>query len=162
MITPFGRISSMKRVKTEDTRNGQSYVELSIFITMLIILLAGLADFGRAYLILLEMRDAALEGAAYGSFAPMNFEEVETRVRETMKDPVDLTDPTRVYVIPALTNPSFACAGFDPVSLEPNEIKVSVIYHMPIGVPFLGAIIGSQEIPLTATVSNTILRPSCK
>ena len=152
----------MKRDKREDRRNGQSYVELSVFITMLVILLAGLADFGRACLILLEMRDAAMEGAAYGSFAPTDFGEVETRVRETMKDPVDLTDPTKVNVIPALSNPSYTCAGFDPVSLEPNEIKVTVIYRMPISVPFLGAIIGSQEIPLTATVSNTILRPSCK
>ena len=152
----------MRSEKLKHFHKGQSYVELSIFITVLVILLAGLADLGRAYLIFLEMRDAAQEGAAYGSFAPLDFTGIEARVRETMKEPVDLSDPSIVKVIPALSNPSYVCSGFDPGSLQPNEIKVTVLYNMPIGVPFFGAILGSQEIPLVATVSNAILKPPCK
>jgi len=141
---------------------GQSFVELSVLLTILVILLGGVADFGRAYLIFLELRDAAQEGASYGSYSPTDFNGIETRVRETMKDPVDLSDPSIVQVVPALSNPSYACSGFDPVSLKPNEIIVTVIFDMPVGMPFLGTIIGSQEIPLVATVSNTILKPPCK
>ena len=152
----------MRNDKLRHVHKGQSYVELSVFITVLVILLAGLADLGRAYLIFLEMRDAAQEGAAYGSFTPLDFAGIEARVRETMKEPVDLSDPSIVKVIPALSNSSYACSGFDSGSLQPNEIKVTVLYNMPIGVPFLGAIIGRQEIPLVATVSNAILAPPCK
>jgi hypothetical protein len=158
----FGRVMTMRNEKLKHIHKGQSYVELSIFITVLVILLAGLADIGRAYLIFLEMRDAAQEGAAYGSFTPLDFAGIEARVRETMEEPVDLSDPSIVKVIPALSNSSYACSGFDPGSLQPNEIKVTVLYNMPIGVPFLGAILGSQEIPLVATVSNAILKPPCK
>ena len=158
----LGRAMKMIRKLFSVFERGQSYVELSVFLTILVILLGGVADFGRAYLIFLELRDAGQEGASYGSFTPADFNGIETRVRETMQDPVDLSDPSIVQVIPALSNPLYACSGFDPVSLEPNEIIVTVIFNMPVAMPFLGAIIGSQEIPLVATVSNTILKPPCK
>ncbi len=149
--------------KDEYSRNhkGQSFVELSVLITFLVVFLAGVADFGRAYIILLEMRDAAQEGASYGSYSPTAFSDIEARVRDNMKDPIDLSDPTNIQVVPSLTNPPKSCSGFDTTTLEPNGLEVSILYQFPISVPFLGAIIGSQEIPLIATVSNTILKPQC-
>jgi hypothetical protein len=140
---------------------GQSFVELSILISFLMVLVAGVADFGRAYYTYLQMRDAAQEGASFGSYSPTEFSEVEARVRDTMKDPIDLSDPTIVQVVVSLSNPPNTCSGFDPVTLEPNEIEVSILYQFPISMPFLGSIIGSQELPLVATVSNTILQPQC-
>jgi hypothetical protein len=140
---------------------GQSFVELSVLITILIILVAGVVDFGRAYYTFLQMRDAAQEGASFGSYSPSAFSDIEARVRDTMKFPIDLSDPSTVQIVPSLTNPPNACSGFDPSTFEPNEIEVSVLYQYQITMPFLGAIIGSQEIPLTATVTNTILQPQC-
>jgi hypothetical protein len=125
------------------------------------VLVAGVADFGRAYYTYLQMRDAAQEGASFGSYSPTQFSEVEARVRDTMKDPIDLSDPSIVQVVASLSNPPNACSGFDPATLEPNEIEVSILYQFPISMPFLGSIIGSQELPLVATVSNTILQPQC-
>ncbi|MEE9508565.1 MAG: TadE/TadG family type IV pilus assembly protein [Anaerolineales bacterium] len=151
----------MKTKLSSRKQKGQSLVELSVLLTFLIVMLAGVADFGRAYFIFLEMRDAAQEGASYGSYSPSEFAEIEARVRDTMKDPVDLSDPTDVTVVPSLTNPSQACSGFDPITLEPNEVEVTILYQMPIAMPFLGTIVGSQELPLVATVTNTILQPPC-
>lgn len=151
----------MLKVSFFEHQKGQSFVEFSVLITILVILLAGVADFGRAYLTILEMRDAAQEGASYGAFAPADFSGVEARVRDTMKDPIDLSDPVSVTIVPALSNHPSACAGFDPGTLEPNEIVVTILYQMPVAMPFLGSIIGGQELPLVATVSNTILRPPC-
>ena len=151
----------MKTKSSLNKQKGQSLVELSVLLTFLIVMLAGVADFGRAYFIFLEMRDAAQEGASYGSYSPSEFAEIEARVRDTMKDPVDLSDPTDVTVVPSLTNPSQACSGFDPITLEPNEVEVTILYQMPIAMPFLGTIVGSQELPLVATVTNTILQPPC-
>jgi hypothetical protein len=150
-----------KKIKLEGQK-GQSFVELSVLIIVLVIMLAGVADFGRAYMIYLEMRDAAQEGASYGAFTPTDFTGMVARIRETMHDPFDLSDPGDVQIITALSNPSLPCSGFDPTTLQPNEIKVTLLYQMPIAMPFLGAIIGTQEMPLVATVSNTILTPVCK
>lgn len=142
-------------------QKGQSLVEFSFLAVFLIILLAGMLDFGRAYFIFIEMRDAAQEGASYGSFEPYDFSGIEARVRDTMKDPVDLSDPTVVQVTPALSNPPYACSGFNPSSLETNAIRVTIYYEMPITVPFLGAIIDSQTFPLEAVIEDAILRPPC-
>jgi Flp pilus assembly protein TadG len=136
-------------------------VEFSFLAIFLVVLLSGVADFGRAYFIFLEMRDAAQEGASYGSYSPMDWTGVEARVRDTMKEPVDMSDPVLVAVTTELTNPPYACSGFHPVTLSTNRIKVTISYDMPIAVPFLGTIIGSQVLPLEATVEDTILRPSC-
>jgi Flp pilus assembly protein TadG len=143
------------------SQKGQSLVEFSILAVFLIILLAGVVDFGRAYFTFIEMRDAAQEGASYGSFAPNDFNGIEARVRDTMKDPVDLSDPAVVQVTPELSNPPYACAGFNPSSLESNTIRVTIKYDMPITVPFLGAIIESQTLPLEAVIEDAILRPPC-
>jgi Flp pilus assembly protein TadG len=151
----MGRLEEMVRQK------GQSFVEFSFLAIFLAVLLAGVADFGRAYFIFIQMRDAAQEGASYGSFEPNDLSGIEARVRDTMKDPVDLSDPSVVQVTPELTNPPYACSGFNPSSLKTNAIRVTIYYEMPIAVPFLGAIINSQVIPLEAKVEDAILRPPC-
>jgi Flp pilus assembly protein TadG len=151
----------MYRSEHDKFKKGQAFVEFSFLAIFLVILLAGVADFGRAYFIFLEMRDAAQEGASYGSFEPNDIAGIEARVRDTMKEPVDLSDPEIVLVTSEITNPPYACAGFQPSSLEANAIRVTVYYEMPLAVPFLGAIINSQVLPLEATVEDAILRPPC-
>ena len=44
---------------------------------------------------------------------------------------------------------------------SPHAIRVSIGYDYPIFMPFLGAILGSQTIHLTASVTDTILEPRC-
>ncbi len=153
---------NMKRFSRDLNQKGQSLTELSVFLTFLVIMLAGLADFSRAYLIFLEMREAAQEGAAYGTFVPTDFSGMEARVRETMEYPFDLSDPSDVKVVLAYTNQSNACAGFDSNTLSPNGVKVALFHEMTISMPFLGTILGRQDIPIVVTVTNTILKPPCQ
>jgi hypothetical protein len=40
-------------------------------------------------------------------------------------------------------------------------IQVTVTYSYPIIMPYIGGIVGSQTIPLTAYVTDTILEPKC-
>ncbi len=49
---------------------GQSTVELALAATLLMTLLAGTVEIGRALFTWLAMRDAAQEGAYYGSISP--------------------------------------------------------------------------------------------
>ena len=151
----------MKWLSRFKHQEGQSLSELSVLMTLLIILLSGLVDFGRAYLIYLEMREAAQEGAAYGSFTPIDLYGVEARVRETMQYPFDLSDPSEVTVFAEHTNQGAVCAGFHPGTLTPNGVTVTLLHQMTISMPFLGTILGRQEFPIEVTVTNTILKPPC-
>src|SRR3990172_9693837 len=60
---------------------GQSLTEAAIFITLLMVVMAGLIDLGRMYYTYLSLKDAAAEGAAYGSMEPTDLLGIEARVR---------------------------------------------------------------------------------
>ena len=131
--------------------HGQSLVELALSLTIILLLLAGAVDFSMAYFSFSAMQDAAQEGALYGSVNPDDEAGIITRVRSASSNPVNLADTTLVDVI--VTVDADACEG--------DEVKVSVIYDYPISMPFIGTIIGSQKIKLTASVTDTILQPVC-
>jgi len=130
---------------------GQSLVELAISLTLILVLLAGAVDFSIAYFSYSAMQDAAQEGALYGSINPTDEAGIITRVRRASTTPVDLSNEDLVDVV--VTLPGEACEG--------NEIKVNVIYDYPISMPFIGTYIGSQQITLNASVTDTILQPVC-
>ena len=64
----LSREKTMKPIKSE---RGQSLVELAISIVILIYLLAGAVEFGLAFFQFVQLRDAAQEGALYGSMNPL-------------------------------------------------------------------------------------------
>ena len=137
--------------KIQQGERGQSLVELAISLTIILLLLAGAVDFSIAYFSFSAMQDAAQEGALYGSINPDDEGGIITRVRNASSNPVDLADTDLVDVI--VTVAEDACEG--------DEIRVNVIYDYPISMPFIGTIIGSQQITLNASVTDTILQPVC-
>jgi len=143
-----GHLAAFKRGE-----RGQSLVELAISLTVILLLLAGAVDFSIAYFSFAAMQDAAQEGALYGSVNPTDTTGVVTRVRNASSNPVDLSNASLVDV-DVVTNPATSpCEG--------DEITVKVVYDYPISMPFIGTIIGSQYITLTASVTDTILQPVC-
>ena len=129
---------------------GQSMVELALTITFLMALLAGTIDLGRAFFTWLAMRDAAQEGASYGSFIPSDESGIQARVWDNLEQVVS-SPQTNIGVIITFTGPK--CLG--------STIRVEVNYtSFPIGMPFLGTILGSQTIPIHATITDTILKPA--
>ena len=60
-------INQQRQVNSE---SGQSLVEGALVIVILIMLLMGLADLGRAYFYYLALQSAAEEGVAYGAVHP--------------------------------------------------------------------------------------------
>ena len=138
----------MKHLRTE---RGQSLVELAISILILVYLLAGAVEFGLAFFQFVQLRDAAQEGALYGSMNPDNLTAVETRARAASTSPIDLTDTSTVVVTPTISGAP--CEG--------NGIKVVVSYKHKIFMPFIPQFIGSSTIPLKAEVTDTILTPVC-
>ncbi len=135
---------------TQRGERGQSLVELAISLTFIILLLAGAVDFGNAFFSFVALRDAAQEGALYGSMNPTDVGGIQTRVRTASTIPVDLSDAGLVDVeVSIIGSP---CEG--------GGVRVTVSYEYPISMPFLTAITG-PTIPLTAQVTDTILQPLC-
>jgi Flp pilus assembly protein TadG len=154
-----------RKRRATQSEHGQSLVELAITLPILILLLLGTVDFGMAIFSYSMLRDAAQEGAFYGSFNPANTAEIENRARnispraedDIFSSPVQLRDTDLIKVnIKALGG--FCQGAKNGVA---NSIQVSVSYRYPILMPLVGQVIGSNTIPLTGTATNVILQPPC-
>ncbi|MCJ7583318.1 MAG: pilus assembly protein [Anaerolineales bacterium] len=145
-------------MKFNHAEKGQSLVELALSLLLILTLLAGAVDLGSAFFSYIAVRDAAQEGALYGSIDPLNTGAIVSRVRGASgppgppkPKPVDLYDLTKVTV--SVTTSTTPCSG--------GWVTVSVSYNYQLTMPLIGAIIGRQTIPLTASATDTILIPSC-
>ena len=148
----------MKKIRSE---RGQSLVELGISLLVLMLLLAGAAEFGVLFFQFVQLRDAAQEGALYGSInPPTNAADTaqelvianRARASSPTASPIDLLTDPGVLVDVAVTDGQY-CEG--------GSIQVTVSYPHKIFMPFVGQIIGRSAIPLNATVTDTILSPIC-
>lgn len=151
-----------KRSSRDRTERGQSMAEFAISLVILLILLAGVVDLGRMFFAYIIIRDAAQEGAVYGSIAPKDDltalqNEVEERVKAAFTDPEDASnvpiDLTKLNVQTDILGATCATPG--------SGVRVRVEYSVPVTMPFLGTILGSQNMPMAATVENAILSPVC-
>ncbi len=139
----------MRSFRHRSSEKGQSLTEMALAITMLLVLLAGVLDLGRAYYTFLSLKDAAAEGAAYGSIAPTDYSGIDARVRG--ESPNGLIDWSTATVTPTIIGQP--CHG--------GGVRVEVQIQYTLLTPFIGAIVGSQTMPLKAEVVNTILSPMC-
>jgi Flp pilus assembly protein TadG len=143
----------MQRKKKRE--KGQSLVEFAVSVVILLLLLSGIVDLGRLLFQYISMRDAAQEGATYGIIEPTDCNGIVTRTAGLLSDPTNINVGVTINgTTCASADASDACGG--------NEIIVTVTnptFH--ITMPFLGTILGGQNIPVTTRISGTILRPSC-
>jgi Flp pilus assembly protein TadG len=132
-------------------------IEFAITMIIVLILLVAVADFARAFYTYISLRDAAQEGAVYGSMCPSNIDRIEDHVRFSSNFPVDLTDETHVQVICTFLNTGSACGSETPV--PGTGIRVVVNYdNFELTTPLLGSFLGGQTLDLSATVEDIILR----
>lgn len=142
----------VRKIIKQKNEKGQSMVELALSFTVLLFLLMGVVDLGRAFFAFSAMRDAAQEGAVYGSLFPGDMAAVITRVRANTQSPVDMAN-TEIRIEPTVIG--IACHG--------NGIRVDIYYdEFPLIFPFWQPLFGIDSVPLHARVEDTILRPPCK
>ena len=148
--------------------HGQSMVEFAVSAIVILLLLVAIADFGRAFFTYLSMRDAAQEGASFGSICPRHYDQILNRVRKTGNQPVSLADPTQIRV-----ECEFRYDLDSSGMIDSDEIWACNSGHLPkpgygvlvrvlyddflITTPLLGSIIG-QSISLQAEVTDTVLQ----
>jgi len=154
----------MKENKTKNRRaeRGQSLTEFALALVILLTLVAGIGDLGRMFFAYIIIRDAAQEGAVYGSIADKSDlitlqNNVEARVIEAFTDP---NNPGNTPINVSKLNVQTDLIGATCAS-PGSGVRVKVDYAVPITMPFIGTIIGSQEMKMSATVQNAILSPVC-
>jgi hypothetical protein len=84
------------------SEKGQSITELAVSFLVLVLILAVSVDAGRMFLSYLAVREAAEEGAVYGSLNPTDNSGIIARVRTSSSAPVNLADTVNVNVVPAV------------------------------------------------------------
>lgn len=161
-------MKKIRLIQKTDQKNfeesGQSLMEMAISLIIVLLLLAGVVDLGRAFFNLVALRDAAQEGAAYGSVCPNDVIGIYDRVRNSASNSV-LTDPSLVEVqCFFIEEESGFEAACDSASLDPQPgmaIRVVTRYdNFRLTMPFIGAAVGSQTIPLRGEILDTILTDS--
>lgn len=147
-------------MKKHRTERGQSLVELAVSLLVLLYLLSGAVEFGLAFFQFVQLRDAAQEGALYGSMNPQNEANIITRVRGASSSPIDLANTAIVAVNVKIDGDSVANAIAAGTACESHALQVTVSYQHHVFMPFMSKFIGS-DIPLNAVVTDTILSPIC-
>lgn len=148
-------MSTKTNFTKRDDPKGQSLVEFALSLTFMLILLAGAVDFGIGMFEYVAMRDAAQEGALYGSMNPSNTAGIQSRAANASGNGFILEKYTsgELTITPSYSGSAPYCEGMG--------ITVTLVYDHPLSMPFIGAFIGSDHIRLRATVTDTILTPPC-
>jgi Flp pilus assembly protein TadG len=146
-------------MKKKTSERGQSLVELSISLVLLLVLLSGAVEFGIAFFQFVQLRDAAQEGALYGSMNPSDCDNILARVKGASSSPIDLNG-AGVTISTRINGNSCSSSGtYATLDCEGYGLQVDITYQHKIFMPFLPQILGTTTIPLHATVTDTILSP---
>ena len=148
----------MKRlIQIKKSEKGQSLVELSVSILILLLILVGVIELGNLFYQYIAMREAAQEGAIYASIYPTACNQTIERIKKGLY----VVDPDQVEV-EVQVNGSQCHLATQADACASKEIIVTV--HQPeykIMVPFLGSVLGKQSLEISAVVTSTIIRPPC-
>lgn len=166
--------ATSKTNRNKKSEQAQSLVELAVSFMLIMFILAGAVDFGRAYFALIALRDAAQEGVIYASINPEpgDVDEIEERVKESSSNPIDFSQFTDAdidisweiggTVYTEAAPPANPCAGFDTSgTYDSNSITVTVKYDFPFTMPMISNIFPGGTLQLSVDDQHTILRPQC-
>jgi Flp pilus assembly protein TadG len=142
------------------SERGQSLVELAVSLLVLLYLLSGAVEFGLAFFQYVQLRDAAQEGALYGSMNPNVLAPIENRVRGASSSPINLADTSKVTVTVTAKDKSSGSTKNLADACEGDALEVKVLYNHQVFMPFMSKFIGAT-IPLNAVVTDTVLSPTC-
>lgn len=148
--------NGIARTKVE---KGQSLVELALSLLILLLLLSGIVDMGRAIFTNFAMQDAAEDGIIYGTSFPTDCNGIVKRVENNLSN-VAFQGGMTVIVTIERNDGSYGSCNTIPFAevYAGKEIHVDVTKDFDITMPILGEFVG-QTIPLHVTTNGIILRP---
>ena len=134
----------MMQRKNTHSRPGQSLVEVALVLPIIIMIMLGVLDFGRAFFTLVALHDAADEGASYASIRPNDVDGIQQRTVEasTHLVTVETTDVNVVYP------PSLVIGA---------PITVTVDFPFDIYTPFVQGLLPDGELTLQGSATHPII-----
>ena len=143
--------------------HAQSLVEFAISLVLILTVLTGAVEVSLALFEYVTISNAAQEGALYGaSINPNDGAGIRARVKDSASDGMVLDDSE--IGIGGMgdfsTSHGKLCEKTNPTTGVPNQIRVTITHMHRIVMPLAGTFLG-QQIPLSASATNTILQPMC-
>jgi Flp pilus assembly protein TadG len=124
-------------------QKGQSLVEVALALPVLVLIVAGILDVGRAYFTFISLSDAAAEGAQYAAVYPTHTAQIKERAADSSNGLVML-DPSMVQVEYASLT-----AG--------SPITVSVEFDYQVITPIIVGLVPDGTLTMRARVSQAII-----
>jgi Flp pilus assembly protein TadG len=124
-------------------QKGQSLVEVAIAMPLLILIVAGILDLGRAYFTYIALTDAAAEGAAYAAIHPTDQVQIIERAADNSNGLVTLAPEMVTIDVGSLT------AG--------SPITVSVEIEYEVITPIIQALVPDGTLTMRASVAQSII-----
>ena len=137
----------------QDSERGQSLVEFALMLVILLTILMGILDLGRAYFVYIALQDAVAEGATYaavnptcltpGSGACADPDNAVWRTRNESPAGMVVSNSMQVQVFAADLTPG-------------STVTVSVTYTQTLLTFVISSIVGSNALPLQAQANAVI------
>ncbi len=118
---------------------GQALVELAVMTPILLLLIAGIIEAGRAFYAYNQLANASREGARYGVFSPTDSTGVTAAVRQELPSWLDgaTADPKCAA---ASANPSFGTCNTSTNARSGDQLRITVSYNYTPIMPILNGI----------------------
>jgi Flp pilus assembly protein TadG len=140
--------------------HGAAMVELALLLPVLMLILVGAIDYGRAYFVYLEVVNAAHAGAEYGSLNPTDTTGISDAATASAPNVSNLTVPTAVYGCECSDGTSYSasCSTVPTctASAGPPARSTNVVYRVKVTTQAVYTpLMPWTGIPSTFTFSNT-------
>lgn len=130
--------------KSDHPRRGQSLVEVALVLPIIIMILLGLLDFGRAFYTMVALRDAADEGASYAAIKPNDTVGIQRRAAEASTNLVSIAIGDVSIIRPT------------PLAVG-QPITVTVDFYFDLYTPFVQGLLPGGELILQGRATHAIL-----
>ena len=134
-------LQRLVRRQTTTPERGQSLVEFTLMMSIIMILMLGMLDLGRAFFTFLAMQDAAGEGASFAAVHP------------TWRTSANQADPNNITYRVRNSAPTGTLVDMNTATVTVTDdgslITVTMTADFQLVTPFVGGIVGSQTLPLT-------------
>jgi Flp pilus assembly protein TadG len=141
---PVSRVQKPRSLHMSNkSEQGQGLTELAIALPVLLLLLLGVLDVGRAFWALVALKDAASEGALYAASYPTMTTQIKERAAESSN------------ALVALSPDMFSVDYVDPPTAG-EPVTVTVTYDLELLNPVINAIVPDGKLILRAADAHAI------
>jgi Flp pilus assembly protein TadG len=139
---------------------GQSLIELAISMVILLTLLAGIFDMGRAILAYFVLQDAAEEGMVYGTSFPTDCNQIDQRIRDNITNNIINENDMVISIYIQGDSGMMSCYSIPYAQVYATRLmRIEITADFHITMPFIGIFVGGNIIPLKVETNGVILRP---